>query len=324
MNGSLGFSPRLDYVKFIVSMDYDLAQQVFRTLNGAISQPDCHLQERDNYKVTVLGADPGNGAKRRYVVEAWGLYSVELAALVPTDWFEHLARVDWRAPLLKSNHEGIKSYIQQRVLSRNGKRNVTAFDTKNRQKTNTRDVGGVGLILGSRKSEAHTSIYFRADEQGAVETRHQGRAAERIGLYVCQSIDQGGALNWYEALHKAVEQASKSELYKACGVTEVCQLENLINDAERKGRIMQQAMEWAEHTEERDYWSSLTPEQQEIEQGLANVPTEMFKTRQRGTTPEAPKVPGIMSPQEWADDTDRGLLGKHSSYDEYYQAFYNR
>lgn len=310
MAAKIETTARIDYVKFIVSMEYDLWQQVCLTLNPAINSPDCHLRERDNYKISCLGADPGNGHKRRYVLEAWGEYSIELAALVPLDFFEHLARIDWRAPLLHAQHEDIKSYIQQRVLSRVGKRNVTAFDTKNRQKTNTRDVGGVGLLLGSRKSEAHTSIYFRAEEQGAVETRHQGKAAERIGLYVCQTVDEQGPMAWYEALHSATMQASKGELYKACGVTEVYQLENAMKDASRKGRIIQQAMEWAEQQPERDYWESLTPEEQETAQALANIPEELFHPKLRGATPAPVRDLGVMSNKMWKYESHGGVISK--------------
>ena len=114
---------------------------------------------RADVKLTVLGPTESSNMRSRYVVEMWGKTAHLSIAMVPKHWWERLARVDARYTLVGTTSEELGSFINRNVMQRNSKKNVTTFDTRPRQKTNTRDVGGRGIVFGSRKSDLHTAIY---------------------------------------------------------------------------------------------------------------------------------------------------------------------
>jgi len=235
---------RVDYVSFTVEMEYDRAQHVFRTMKQAINNGSNLVEGKGgNLRIKVLGATD-NGEARRYTVTAWGPHAIELAAIVPAEWFENLSRVDYREPLLHTTAADFDAYVTQTHLGAKGRRNVTTFDNKQRTKTDTRDTGGKGMFIGSRKSKSMTAAYRRAEEAPAVETRHINGAAKDIGLAVLQSIDAGGPNEWYDGLMAAVVLAHHGELYKATGCANVVRLEAACRQAGRQMRDLKQAMEW--------------------------------------------------------------------------------
>lgn len=270
---------RIDYVKFLVEMEFDRAQQVFRTLKGAMSQEGCSLVEGKggNLKIRALGATE-TGKARRYSVESWGPHCIELAALVPQDWFEHLTRVDYREPLLHTQPADFDAYVTQTHMGQKGRRNVTTFNNKYRTKTDTRDVGGKGMFIGSRKSAHMSAAYQRADEAPCFETRHINRAAKDIGLQVLQSIDEGGPNEWYDGLMASVILAHHGELYQATGCHNSIALENAIVKAGKQMREMQAAMEWTATQAEEDYYRDLTTNQQ------TDLQAERYALTDKGVT----------------------------------------
>lgn len=281
-NSNEMLAARIDYVKFVVDLEFDRAQQDFRILMGAISdQENCHLREKDNFKVRALGA-VADGQRRRYSVESWGEHAIELAALVPADWFECLARVDYREPMRHTSVTDFDALVNKTAMGAKGKRNIATFDNKHRSKTNTRDVGGKGMFVGSRKSAHMTAAYRRGYEGAYIETRHTGPAARDIGLQVLLTIDQGGPTEWYSGLMAATVLAHHGELYRAFGETNVLGVERLARLAGKHMAQVLQAMEWVETQTEAEYYANLGTEEQVALQEEGWVPTDLFKPRHHG------------------------------------------
>ena len=151
-----------------------------------------------------------------------------------------------------------------------GRRNIYTFNTKERQKTNSRDVGGFGMMVGSRKSNQHTVLYVRAKENAVVEFRFQGVIAEDIGYHararIAQSNEDGNECGVIEALTATLQLPVKGELGKAFGLFSIQGLEQRMRSATANVRRMQDALEWVETKEEEEWWASLTQEEQEEEQ----------------------------------------------------------
>src|SRR6187402_297285 len=155
------FTPRIDYLKFVVSMDYDEGQRCMQGIIGRNAMMENPLVDRQDYRITILGPVASDPNKNRYCVESWGRNAVALAYCVPMHFWDSLNRIDYRAPMNTVNMESFEAFVTRRAMSKTGARNVTTFNTKNRQKSNTRDVGGRGITFGSRKSDSHTVAYAR-------------------------------------------------------------------------------------------------------------------------------------------------------------------
>jgi hypothetical protein len=319
---------RIDYVKFVVELEYDVAQHIFRVLNQAVHSADgCHLREKDNFKISALGATQ-DGQKRRYAVESWGEHAVELSALVPVEWHEHLSRIDYRQELTNVTAEELDAYITKLQMGNKGRRNISTFDTNYRRKTNTRDVGGKGAFLGSRKSASHTALYRRGGEVPVIETRFINSKAEAIGQQVLQAVDERGDTAWYEALHSAVRQAHAGEAWRATGCSTLTGLEGSCTVALTQMNRVQAAMEWVETEEERADWASLSTEEQTEMQEEGFVPTDMFKPRRRSISERvreraAPKVdPAVEAYYEPLTEAQQRRLSDEAKWQEGHDAAY--
>jgi hypothetical protein len=272
---------RIDYVKFNLRLEWDRAEQMIGTLLAAIRGEDCNLTEGKDFDFTCLGADLTGDGKRRYVIEAWGEYAIELAALVPLEWFEDLSRVDVQAKIPGVDAKDVKAYATRRYMADKGKRNVTPYDSKPRKKTNKRDVGGVGLTIGSRKSKRYTIFCARGQEDPYVETRAGNQTAKDLGAQVLQAVDERGPNHWYDAFIGAALQFHHGELYQATGAATAESLALHLKDARRLELDMVDAMVWAENREEREAWEQMTLEQQEAMLLDGYLPEDLYHPKHR-------------------------------------------
>lgn len=269
--------PRIDYLKFVVAMDYDLAQRALAKMKGAIIEQKLPLVEKQNFKISVLGPVAADPDKARYCVEAWGEYSVYLAQVTPMGWWDHLNRIDWRQPTIKTQPAAFEAFVQRRAMAKTGARNVTTFNTKNRQKTSSRDVGGRGITFGSRKSDSHTVAYARAGEVPVVEVRFQGRKAEEIGALMVLADANNDLTNPHDDLLKILKMPVSIELRRAIGVSGMGDLENIIDMDARHMAKVQAAMDFIAPEEADAYEDSTSTEEQEGDQMERWVPTSVFK-----------------------------------------------
>lgn len=254
---------RIDYLGFNVRLHPENSPFILGTLLNSIRGDDCNLVEGDSFALTEISPNADSDGRRRYKVEAWGEYSIELAALVPLEWFDDLSRVDVQAKLYGATRETVKADALMRFAGKKGARNVIPYDTKNRKKSNQRDVGGAGCSIGSRKSKRYTITCARADEVPYVETRAGGDCARDIGRTVLLTVDEKGPNAWYDALVEACWQFYRTELHQATGLRSAEGLKLAMDDARERERQMVKAMVWAEEEQEREWWESLSAEEQE-------------------------------------------------------------
>lgn len=264
------FSPQIDYLKFVFSLEYDEIQRRHDNLKRLLLNVDPNNPTLRGFKFNIIGFDASRPSERRCVFEFFGENTEKFAWAIPAGWLDNLSRIDYRVPLLHTGDEDVKSFVQEMTLLQRGRRNIYTFNTKARQKTNSRDVGGFGVMVGSRKSNQYSVLYMRAAEMAAVEFRFQNQVAEDIGYHarasIAQANEDGGELGVIQALKSALQLPVKRELGKAFGVYEVQHLEQRMRSASYNMRQMQEALEWVETQQEADWWASLTQEEQEAEQ----------------------------------------------------------
>ena len=270
------YGPRIDYLKFVVAMDYDRGQRIMANIVVAIHQRNLDLRERENYRITVLGPVAADPDKSRYCVESWGEKAVQLALVVPEFFWDDLNRIDFRQPLLNANSEQVESFISRRAMSKTGARNVTTFNTKNRQKSDSRDVGGRGITFGSRKSDSHTVVYMRAGEQPVLECRFQGSKAASIGANMITRFANNETDNPHDDLLKELAYPVSVELRRSIGVSGVGDLNTVIANDHRHMQRVQQAFDFIAPEEADKYENSTTTEEQERDQMERWLPTSLF------------------------------------------------
>lgn len=264
------FSPQIDYLKFVFSLDYDEMQRRHESIKRMLTFVEPNNPQLRGFKFSIIGFDAERPAERRCVFEFFGENTEKFGQVIPSSWLNDLARVDYRVPLLHVGDEDVKGLVQEMTLLQRGRRNVYTFNTKQREKTNSRDVGGFGMMIGSRKSNQHTVVYLRAKENAVAEFRFQNQVAQEIGFRtrarIIESNEDGIELGLIAALKSGLDLPVKAELGKAFGLFSIQELEQRMKRASANGRRMQQALEWVETNEEAGWWASLTQEEQEAEQ----------------------------------------------------------
>lgn len=164
--------PPIDYLKFLFACDSEMWQDKYqadwfhlRSLCVAWGAKDA------NVKLTVLGG--GKTVGSRTIVEFVGPVADYIAPYIPVLWTQRSRRVDFRSELRTLTVEAIRAAKGYYSLKPKGEYNATGFDTPGRRKTTGRDIGGVGMFLGSRKSDVVGAIYRRGRETPAFELRVQ-------------------------------------------------------------------------------------------------------------------------------------------------------
>lgn len=273
-------TPKVDYLKFLLAMDYDRAQQEITPVIAAIKAMQGVEVANVGCKLTVLNPTESSNGRSRYVIEVWGDAAHYAISMVPPRWWEHLKRIDARYTLHDVTSKALGAFINRNIMQANSKKNVTTFDTRSRQKTNTRDVGGRGIVFGSRKSDVHTAIYARGNEPVALEVRFQNRKADHIGNLALFEKETGDPQRGFmDTLLSNINVESMTELYKITANHGIDQLQNtMVADYEHSMKV-QQAVEWVETEDERKWWESLSPEEQAEWQSQGFVPTEMLKPK---------------------------------------------
>lgn len=271
------FGPRIDYLKFVVAMDWDLGQQTMAKITRAAQVEGFPLREGENIKFSVLGPTQSAPGKNRYVVEAWGESAVHLATIVPDDFWHNLNRIDWRCPTTKTQPQAFEAFVVRQAMSKTSGRNLTTFNTKGRKKGPTRDVGGRGVLSGSRKSDSHTVAYMRAGDAPVVECRFQGRKAEHIGALVAEMLANKEQTTAEADLLKILKNFVPVELNRAFGASSIADLEIDIDQAGRQMERVKQAMTFDEVEQARIYEQETPPDDQEADQLARYVPTSLFK-----------------------------------------------
>lgn len=273
---------RIDYLKFLVSMDFDRAQELTKPMTEWVNSPESPLDNKRSFEITVLGPTKDTAGKSRYVIEVWGPNTLSILPFIPTWLWAHLSRVDYREPLLHTNEDALAAFCQKWSMSDKGSRNISTLNTKARAKTNRRDVGGKGIVFGSRKSNSHTVAYKRGSEYPAIESRIEKSRAADLGMTMLNMLMEEGHAPIDRILLDLANKAARAERYRCIGQMDIHAWENAMQQALGEQATMQAALEWKETEEEREFWENLSPEEQEQWQKDGFVPTAMLKPKLRG------------------------------------------
>jgi hypothetical protein len=208
---------RIDYLKFIFTTEYDRFQANINPLLTSLQHNYQHdLARRYPAKLTPLGAD--TGGKRRYVYECWGDFAHTVAAKAPLWFWQHVRRIDVRAEtdfVTLEQLQGLGSYY---ACHQNGRVNVDVLNSRPRHKDADRDIGGVGIRIGSRKSDHHAVFYKRGAEKAAFEYRRQGKAAVEAGLAIREAAAYDDTGDVASIAVRYMQGAAEGWLFGAMGV----------------------------------------------------------------------------------------------------------
>jgi hypothetical protein len=171
--------PPVDYLKFIFACDEEMFQNDY-ALDFQRLQADANDfgAKSQYFKLTVLGG--GRTVGSRYVVECVGPVAEYLSLRIPLVWYRRLTRIDFRSELRTLAASDLDKAASYYLLTQAKTRNVSALDTRPRNKAVGRDTGGKGISLASRKSGVCGTVYRRGKELPAYELRILNKSAAEL------------------------------------------------------------------------------------------------------------------------------------------------
>lgn len=248
------------------------------------------------FRLKVADSTPATGGKRRLILDAWGNAARALIDWLDSAYVMNITRLDYRRELRGITREHVRGYLTQKVLGKKGGRNIVTYDTNDRQKTDTRDVGGYGLTIGSRKSDAHTTIYQRGSEPAAIEHRFQGnKAADIAAKAMGPMFDDEEPFMVSEYIMRELSAAARVELNQATGYTNYDKLALAMVDSAGMMKLVQDSMTFAEDQADADeWWQTLSREEQEEMQQGGFIPSDTLQPRLR----DPRRVEGVLPPPD--------------------------
>ncbi len=197
----------VDYLKFLFACDEEMFQDTYAPIWRMLKASATEFGVKDQHaKMTVLG---GKGIKdSRYIVEFVGPVAEFLKLSIPVSWYRSLRRIDWRTEMRELTSSLLAKAQAWAVLQEKGKRNVSTFNTPSRIKTTSRDVGGRGIFLGSRKSNVCSALYRRGSELGAYEFRLQNELCREL---VAEVFDVGNPGELERQLYQLYSYTANAE-----------------------------------------------------------------------------------------------------------------
>lgn len=116
------------------------------------------------------------------------------------------SRSDFRIEFMAlGGTDKFRKWRDETLLEASTKRNVNAFNTRDRKKTGERDRGGLGIAFGSMKSQRRLTAYKASSSPyPVVEVQFRGKKANTTGYELLKLIE----------LHETAEFALFSRMYK--------------------------------------------------------------------------------------------------------------
>lgn len=257
---------KIDYIKFVWTGGYDLFQtHTLRQLDALADAAERRGINSLTLKFTVLGGNKMRNEERR-VIEIWGEFAHFVFHACPTAWLNKVYRLDYRETIPALNSSHVQALQTALTLGAKPKVNTMVYNTRDRQKSASRDVGGQGITFGSRKSDHHAVLYARANEPVCLEYRMQGKKVNRM-LRDAYTLWQDERVYDVRAhILTEVEAARAKFLSRAISVDTLSDIVTLAEQALRRVENISREAAWSESYEEREYWQSLTEEEQRMYQ----------------------------------------------------------
>lgn len=254
-----------DYVKLVVRNDGAKDHQEMAA--EWLSLAEKCSGDKKSHSVSVV-AQKG-GATSATVVELWGKAADQFAAFMPNHWWCYLRRLDIREVVQPLGDDSDALALDWAFLARPRNVNTAALDSKPRHKNNKRDVGGRGLVIGSRKSARHAVFYKRGSEPAVYEFRAQDQLALEIGRAAAKEADGTSDAGPYEKALNLALVASDAFLRKYYGSTNPARIYN--EWARQAAEHDEQLEGLVAATSEPDFWSIAADEYPDLP-GLYEFP----------------------------------------------------
>lgn len=276
---------RIDYLKFAVNQPHDLVQEEYAAewsvrMGDSVSNWG-HTGGTHMY--VAAGKLPGQSS---YIFEAWGEHADHLAYSLHQRWWRWLRRIDLRTDVPALNDIEMRRAAQYLLMRGVKCKTVYYMDTAPRRKTNQRDVGGIGLVLNSRKSAQHAVIYKRGYEPVAVEYRMQDVMAQELGRQIAEVHGWMEDGMRYDAVIKAMEESAGRFFEKTLGGSPG-DLLALADTAAVVSGLHQDALPGLEECiAAEDQWAAMSDEEQTALQDVCWEPTPQgWKNREPDQAP---------------------------------------
>ena len=292
--------PRFDYVKLFFSQDHDYFQaHTLPLINTAISYCDPVGQLRTCSRLSALGGS--NPKESRYIFEVWGPMADKFALhMVPRFW-ANLRRLDLRVELDELSQQQMLD-ASRYLAHRETKHNTALFNSQPRHKRGeARDIGGIGIWFGSRKSAQHGVIYKRGKEQPAAEYRIKDREAQRLGHAVIQQTEEKGWLSGYTFAMRDMLEMNAAFWGSRVGSDLSQTLKNAAKQGAQLSEVARQLGLFDETPEEASAWQELSTEEQ---LDLQNVTWELTPKGSHNPWAEYERDPTIENGLDYRSDEE--------------------
>jgi len=250
---------RIDYIKFIIKTDDQEFQDRYMPVVRSISSWLNKNGRRDG-KLTPLGVEAGG--LRRYCIEYWGDAAADAAQMVPLTWYNVMYRVDYREEVEVIDSDDLRAMQAYVSVRPSGRTSTSTFTTRPATKTNQRDVGGIGIRFGSRKSDDHAVLYKRGQERTAFEYRRQGKSANELGKFIATCGGQRLEPKPYEQLLREMKTSSARFLNRVLGISNPAQIMQMADEAQAYMPMLFDKGNAEELAEAEAWWSELTEDEQ--------------------------------------------------------------
>lgn len=285
---------RIDYVKLLYTTTPEFFQDHiaprYEALLHKVREAGIHGKTS---KLSALGQER-RSSDHRYVVEFWGASADVVARALRVDELQYLRRVDYKEAV-HGLSDGEWENAMSALYFRPCKLNTSTIKTKPREKMGEqRDVGGIGMLYGSRKSDEHGVLISRGKNDKYREYRVANKGAVKLRNLVMATVENSDDSNVYRHLLSQLRLQSQFWWGKTLGGS----FRDIIEHAAHKGAditaAVAQSSFFDETEQERAWWDSLSPEEQEAEQ------RGTFEATPKGHWVDDPSDPGDVM---WVPDT---------------------
>ncbi len=239
---------RCDKVTFLFKMEPDRFESWFIHLQEVMETAADEFKTPIHFNTRVLGADTTAGT-RFYEVDTYGAASDYLLARLPLSYLQFISRLDLRleTDIAADRITPLVAYAER---NQRGNRNISKYATRERAKTKGRHAGGVGMSVGSHKSDQRLAVYKKKGERGAIEIQVSGKALDSVIKQARATVAEGKGANVYDEIIAGLA-ARLQVLSQTIGFAGLSQLVAFVADeptsGESEASLQQAAREVADH-----------------------------------------------------------------------------
>lgn len=183
---------RVDYLKFKVPLPVEEVKK-WKDVWLAVMD-DGWIARGEKHTASVASDHRLENGDYLYSFEAWGPVCSNVVELPFDQWAKWLYRIDVRreCDVTQAGLDEAYKYLREHVGDR---RQVNQFDTPERSKRSGRHGGGMGVQVGSHKSDFRIIVYKKTREPGAIEVNLSGDLLKDLKASA-MSMRKTGSFGW--------------------------------------------------------------------------------------------------------------------------------